>query len=83
MIEAINNTLQIRHDKLYCILTLPASGLALEKAELPDLPATKALVLQNGKRSLRTQTYRHWIEKTVDTGTIIIDKKVASIIVEK
>ena len=83
MIEAINNTLQIRNDKLYCILTLPSSGLALEKAELPDLPATKALVLQNGKRSLRTQPYRHWIEKTVDTGTIIIDKKVASIIVKK
>jgi hypothetical protein len=83
LIEAINNSLQIRQDKLYCLLTLPPGGVALEKAELPDLPATKALVLQNDKRTLRAQPYQHWLEESIETGTIIADKKVARIIVEK
>jgi len=58
-------------------------GVTVEKAELPDLPATKALVLQDSKRPLSTQPYPHWLEKTADTGTIIIDQKVMRITVEK
>jgi hypothetical protein len=83
LIEAINNTLQIRQDRLYCLLTLPSSGLALEKAELPDLPETKALVLQSEKRSLRTQPYRPWLEESIETGTIIVDNKVVRLMVEE
>ena len=83
MIDAINNILQIRQDKLYCFLTLPPSGVAVEKAELPDLPATKALILQDAKRTLRTQPYLHWLEETVETGTIIINSEVMRITVEK
>jgi hypothetical protein len=83
LIEAINNILAVRRDKLYCLLALPAGGVAVEKAELPDLPATKALILRDVKRTLRTQSYQHWLEKTFRTGTIIIDKKVMRITVEK
>ncbi len=83
LIEAINNALQIRQDKLYCLLALPPGGVALERAELPDLPATKALVLQNEKRILRAQPYQHWLEESIETGTIIADRKVAHIMVEK
>jgi hypothetical protein len=83
LIEAINNSLHIDRGKLYCILVLPSGGIALEKAELPDLPATKALVLQDSKRTLRTQPYPHWLESSLKTGTVIIDKKVMSLTVEK
>jgi len=83
LVEAMNNVLAVRRDKLYCLLVLPAGGIAVEKAELPDLPATKALVLQDGKRTLRTQPYSHWLEQTVETGTVVIDKKVMRITVEK
>ncbi len=83
LIEAINNSLQIRQDRLYCLLTLPPSGLALERAELPDLPATKALVLQSEKRTLRTQPYRPWLEESIETGTIIVDNKVVRLMVEE
>ncbi len=82
LIEAINNSLQIRQDKLYCLLILPPGGVALEKAELPDLPATKALVLQNEKRTLSAQPYQHWLEESIETGTIIADRKVARIMIE-
>jgi hypothetical protein len=83
LIEALNYSLGIDRDKLYCLLVLPSRGVAVEQAELPDLPATKALVLQNAKRALRIQPYRHWVERSLKTGTVIIDKKVMSIMVEK
>jgi len=83
LIEAMNNILHIRRDKLYCLLALPDGGVTVGKAELPDLPATKALIFQNAKRTLRTQPYKHWIEKSFRTGTVIIDEKVMHITVEK
>ena len=83
LIGAINNILAIKRDKLYCLLVLPSGGVAVEKAELPDLPATKALVLRDAKRVLRVQPYEHWVEKSFRTGTVIIDKKVMQIMVEK
>jgi len=83
LVDAMNNLLAIERDKLYCVLVLPSGGVAVEKAELPDLPATKALVLQDAKRTLRTQLYPHWLEKSFYTGTVVIDKKVMHITVGK
>ncbi len=83
LIEALNYSLSVDRDKLYFILSLPPGGIALEQAELPDLPATKALILQNAKRTLQVRPYQHWVEKSLKTGTVIIDKKVVKITVEK
>ncbi len=83
LIEALNNSLQIDRDKLYCLLTLPSGGVIIEKAELPDLPATKVLLMQDAKRVLRIRPYSHWLERNLETGTIVIDKKVVQITVEK
>ena len=83
LIEALNNSLQIDRDKLYCLLALPSGGVIIETAELPDLPATKVLLLQDTKRALRIRPYSHWLERNLETGTIVIDKKVLQIIVEK
>jgi hypothetical protein len=83
LIDALNNSLRIDRARLYCVLSLPPKGVTVEEAELPDLPATKALVLQNVKRTLRAQPYQHWLENTLETGTIVIDKKVLQITVEE
>jgi hypothetical protein len=83
LVEAMNNVLSVKRDKLYRLLVLPAGGIAVEKAELPDLPTTKALILQDGKRTLSTRPYSHWLEQTVETGTVVIDKKVMRITVEE
>jgi len=83
LVEAINNILHIGRDRLYCLLVLPPGGVAVEKAELPDLPATKVLVLQDSKRTLRTQAYSHWLEDSLETGTVVVDRKVIDITVEK
>jgi hypothetical protein len=62
---------------------LPGGGIALEKAELPQLPATKALVLGDAKRAITMQVYPDWIEKEVRTDSVIMDQKVMNITVEK
>jgi hypothetical protein len=79
----MNRVLQIKRDRLYCVLALPSRGIFIEKAELPYLPPTKALVLQDVKRTLRTRPYSHWLEKNFDTGLIVIDKKIMRIKVER
>ncbi len=81
--EGLRYLLSINRGKLYCILALPPGGVAIEKAELPDLPATKMLILQNPKRTLRIQPYPHWLEKSFDSGTVVIDRKIIRITVEK
>jgi hypothetical protein len=83
LIEALNNSLQIDRDKLYCLLALPSGGVIIETAELPDLPATKVLLLQDTKRAMRIRPYSHWLERNLETGTVVIDKRVLQITVEK
>jgi hypothetical protein len=83
LVGAMNDLLALRRDKLYFLLVLPPAGVAVESAELPDLPATKALLLQDVKRTLRSQPHPHWLEESLATGTVIIDEKVMQITVEE
>ncbi|TKJ39410.1 MAG: hypothetical protein CEE38_01330 [Planctomycetes bacterium B3_Pla] len=83
LIDALNDSLQIDRDRLYFLLALPPGGVTVEKAELPDLPATKTLILRDTKRTLRILPHSHWLEQSLETGTVVIDKKVLHITVEK
>lgn len=83
LIDALNNSLRIDRNKLHFILTLPPGGVIVEDAELPDLPATKTLILQDGKRMLRVLPYAHWIERNLDIGAVVVDKSVLHITIEK
>ena len=83
LIEALNNALSIERDRLYCMLVMPPDGIVLEKSELPDLPATKTMILQDTKRTLNITPYRNWIEKSIQTDTITTNREVFSITIEK
>jgi hypothetical protein len=83
LIEALDYLLNIRRDRLYCLLELPAGGVALERHELPDLPATKAMVLQSVNKTITIQPFQHWIEKSLEIDTITVDKESVKITVEK
>jgi hypothetical protein len=83
LIEALKDALSIKRTTLHCCLVLPPEGIMLEKAQLPDLPETKAVILQNDGRALKVQPHPRWIEKTVETGTIIADKEIVPIVVEE
>lgn len=81
LVASLNEVLNVDRTKLYCLLILPPSGIALERAELPSLPGTKSLILQSDKRAMPIQPYPRWIEKTVETGTVITDKEMVPITV--
>jgi hypothetical protein len=83
LVEALNEALNFDRTKLRCLLILPPDGITLERAELPDLPETKAIILQNDGRAIKALPYPRWIEKTVETGTVIADKEIVPIVVEK
>jgi hypothetical protein len=82
LLEAMQELLTVKRDNLYCLLVLPPSGIVLEKAELSDLPATKAVVLYDAKRSLTVQPRQNWIESSLKTGLLTIDRKNVQITVE-
>ena len=82
LVGAINDILSISRDELHCIFVLPAGGIALESAELPELPATRAMVLGDAKRAVTMQVFPGWIDKSVRTGAVIIDKKITNVTVE-
>ena len=83
LIVAMNDVLAIGRDELHCVLVLPPGGVALERAELPELPGTKAMVLGDAKRATAMQVFPGWIDKSVRTGTVIMDKKIMNITVEQ
>ena len=83
LIDALNSSLRIDRNKLYFLLALPPGGVTLDNAELPDLPATRVLVLQDAKRALRVLPHAHWIEQSQNIERIVIDKHVLSVTVEK
>ncbi|MHC4741881.1 MAG: hypothetical protein ACYS8Z_08230 [Planctomycetota bacterium] len=83
LVGALRDTLQVKREGVYCYLVLPSAGIVIEKAELPDLPPTKMLVLQSLARPISAQLYPHWIEKTLPTGTVVLNKKIIRITVEK
>lgn len=83
LIKALNYLMSVERDRLYCVLTLPPGGIALESAELPDLPGTKAMVLANSARTLAAVPYHHWIEKSVKTDHLIVGDQVVKIEVTK
>lgn len=83
LIDALKNIAAVRRDRLYFVLALPPGGLTIQNALLPDLPASKAIVLTDAKRTLETMPYEHWLEDDIGTGSVIIDKKTVRITVEK
>ena len=83
LIDALNDSLKVDRDSLYFLLNLPPGGVTVEKAELPDLPATKALVMRDAKRTLNVLPHSHWVEQSFEVGTVVIDRKVLRITVER
>jgi len=83
LVRALNEALAVERDRLYCVLILPPAGVTLEAAELPDLPATKVLVLQNAKRAMTSRPYQHWLQRSVKTGTVITGARTVRLTVER
>ena len=82
LIDAINDIFSVNRNQLHCLLTLPADGVVLEKAELPNLPGTKTLVMADSKRTLQMNPYPHWIDNSKQLNNVVMGKKVLEITIK-
>ena len=83
LIKIINEIANTKRNNLYITLTLPAGGTTLEKSELPQLPMTKTMLLNNEKRSTSAQPAPEWLGQTIPVDTIVLDSKTFTITIEK
>lgn len=83
LVDALNMALSVDRTKLYSVLTLPPNGITLDKAELPHLPGTKAIILQSDTRAMRVRPHPHWVEQAVEADAVIMGKEIVNIVVEK
>jgi hypothetical protein len=84
LVEALRDMLAIRRDRLYMTMMLPAGGIVIQRAELSDLPQTKAMLLVgDAKRTTTSLPMQHWLQKDIYTGNVIMGGKALKITVEK
>jgi hypothetical protein len=83
LISIINDIANIKRNELHIVLVLPADGVAIETASLPELPLSKTMLLDDKKRSITTQPAAQWLEKTIPVDTIVIDSRTLDIEVEE
>jgi hypothetical protein len=83
LVEALRDLLSIRRDRLYLTMTLPPGGIVIQRAELGDLPQTKAILLGDAKRTTTSLPMQHWLQEDAYIGDIIIGQKTLKITVEK
>jgi len=71
LLKAMQHVVSPRSDQLYLRLPLPSGGgLAIERAEMPDLPASKAQILSQAK-ILNTRIFRRSLVQTLKTHYLI------------
>ena len=83
LVKAIKNVAEIKHNRIYITLQLPAKGITVEGKELPNLPSTKTMLLTDKKRTADIKPLNRWHNITVDTEDVIVGGREFKIIVEK
>lgn len=83
LLTGFNRVLNIQMDRLYVCLPTVQSGLTVRNAELPNLPASKVLLLADDKRIQPVALYQNFIENSVSTGFITAGTTVIEITVDK
>ncbi len=83
LISIINNIANTKRNELHMVLVLPTDGITIENAQLPELPLSKTLLLNDKKRSMTIKPAAQWLEKTIPVDTIVIDSRTLNIVVEE
>lgn len=71
LLAGLNRILNMPRNRLYAVLPIPATGLTLRRYELPDLPPTRMLVIQDAKRLEPIEPFKSWVENNVITDKIV------------
>lgn len=71
LIDGLNRLLDAPRNRLYAVLSVPATGLTLRRHTLGDLPPTRMNLLQDAKRAEPIEPFRKWVESSVAVDKII------------
>jgi hypothetical protein len=83
LISIINSLANTKRNNLHLVLALPPGGIAIETAQLPELPLSKTLLLNDEKRSMVTKPAAQWLEETIPTDTVVLDSRSLDITVQE
>ena len=56
---------------MYAVMPIPATGIVIGQHELPQLPQTKMLLMQDPKRLRPVSAYRDWAENRIRLDKIV------------
>ncbi len=83
LLKALQHVVSTRSDQLYLRMPLPSGGgLTIERAEMPDLPASKAQILSQAK-ILETHSFRRSLVQTIKTRYLISGSASVSFTVQR
>jgi hypothetical protein len=71
LVTGLNRVLNMPRNRLYVVLPVPATGLAMRRHELPDLPPTRMALLQDARRLQPMEPYKNWVESNVELDKIV------------
>ncbi len=71
MMQAFGRLTQFRNDRLYAVMPTAPSGIVMRQHELPELPQTKILLMQDVKRLRPAQPYMDWSESEIKLDKIM------------
>jgi hypothetical protein len=83
LLSSLRNILDIKRNTLYMAMKLPSEGITIRENELPFLPQTKAMLMQDKKRTMNVLPYNLLLRKSIDIDRIVLDKATVQITVEK
>ncbi len=83
LISIINDIANTKRNRLHLLLTLPAGGIAIETAQLPELPLSKTLLLNDEKRTMLAKPAAQWLEEIIPVDTIVLDSKSIDITIQE
>lgn len=71
LMQALRRVTGFRNDGLYAVMPVPASGIVLGQHELPQLPQTKMLLMQDAKRLRPVTAFQDWAESRLALDKIV------------
>ncbi|MCK4628696.1 MAG: hypothetical protein KAT56_06805, partial [Sedimentisphaerales bacterium] len=75
----LQERLSLGRNGLYMTMLLPQKGLAIEQDELPYLPGSRSMLLNDKSRKTATTQFRPLLSSKIDTDYVIVGKQLFDI----
>jgi len=75
----LQERLSLSRNGLYITMSLPQKGLAIERNELPYLPGSKSMLLNDKSRKADVTQFRPLLSNKIDTDYVIVGKQLFDI----